>query len=46
VLHTTWMGMGPFVKGYFGDKAAGPSVSEAVLSFKELFREIRAAGLR
>jgi len=46
VLHTTWMGMGPFVRGYFGDKTVGPSVIEAVLSFKELYREIRSAGLR
>jgi hypothetical protein len=46
VLQTTWTGMGPFVKAYFGDKSAAPNVVEAVLCFKELFREIRAGGLR
>ncbi len=46
VLQTTWTGAGPFIKAYFGDKTAAPSATEAVLCFKELFREIRAGGLR
>jgi hypothetical protein len=48
VLHTTWTGMGAFVKAYFGDKSANPNTNaiEAALTFKELFREIRAGGGR
>ncbi len=46
VLHTTWMGSGPFVRAYFGDKSAAPNVTEAVQCFRELFREIRNSGLR
>ena len=46
VLQTTWTGMGPFVKAYFGDKSASPNAVEAALCFKELFREIRAGGMR
>lgn len=46
VLQTTWMGAGPFIKAYYGDKTAAPTAVEAVLSFKELFRVIRAGGLR
>jgi hypothetical protein len=46
VLQTTWLGAGPFIKAYFGDKSAQPNAVEAVLCFKELFREIRSGGLR
>ena len=46
VLQTTWVDTGGFIKAYFGDKTAAPGTIEAVLSFKELFREIRAAGFR
>ncbi len=46
VLQTTWIGAGPFIKAYFSDKSAPPNAVEAVLCFKELFREIRAGGLR
>ncbi len=46
VLHTSWTGMGPFVKAYFGDKASNTTAIEAVLTFRELFREIRAGGGR
>ncbi len=45
VLQTTWCGMGPFAKAYFG-QGAEPRVVESVLCFKELFREMRNAGLR
>lgn len=46
VLQTTWVGAGPFIKAYYGDKTAAPGVVEAVLCFRELFRAIRAGGLR
>lgn len=46
VLQTTWIGAGPFIKAYFGDKSAPPNAVEAVLCFKELFRELRAGGFR
>ena len=41
VLQTTWCGMGPFVKAYFGQGPAEPRALEAVICFKELFAEIR-----
>jgi hypothetical protein len=42
MLQTTWVGFGPFVRAYFGeDKAPLPQVTEAVLCFRELFRELR-----
>ncbi len=46
VLQTTWCGMGPFAKAYFGQGPAEPRVVESVLCFKELFREMRNAGLK
>ncbi len=46
VLQTTWCGMGPFVKAYFGDGPADPRVMESVVCFRELFRELRSGGLR
>jgi hypothetical protein len=42
VLQTTWCGMGPFAKAYFGDPAASRAVTESVLCFKTLFHEIGA----
>lgn len=41
MLQTTWCGFGPFAKGYFGEGEVRPNVAEAVLCFKELFRELR-----
>ena len=46
VLQTTWIGSGQFIKAYFGDKSAPPNAVEAVLCFKELFRELRAGDMR
>jgi hypothetical protein len=46
VLQTTWADFGSFVRAYFGDAAARRNIVESVLCFKELFREIRNAGLR
>jgi hypothetical protein len=43
VLQTTWCGMGPFVKAYFGDTSARPAVVESVLCFREVFRDIRSS---
>lgn len=44
MLQTTWCGAGSFARAYFGEPPANPRVGEAVNCFKELFREIRAAG--
>ncbi len=41
MLQTTWTGFGPFVRAYFGGGEVRPNVAEAVLCFKELFRELR-----
>jgi hypothetical protein len=41
MLQTTWCGFGPFAKAYFGEGEVKPNVAEAVLCFKELFRELR-----
>lgn len=41
VLATTWCGMGPFMRGYYGQAGVEPRVMEAVNTFRELFREIR-----
>jgi len=46
VLHTTWIGLGPFASAYFGEGTPDPAALEAALAFKELFRELRAGGLR
>jgi hypothetical protein len=46
VLQTTWCGFGPFAKAYFDDGPADARALEAVVCFKELFRDIRNAGLR
>ncbi len=46
ILQTTWCGMGPFVKAYYGDKTASPNVVEAVLCVREVFRDMRNADLR
>lgn len=42
MLQTTWVGFAPFVNAYFGEKQVRPEVAEAVLCFRELFRELRA----
>jgi len=42
MLQTTWCGMGPFMRAYFGEAPANQRVQEAVNCFKELFRLIRA----
>ncbi len=41
MLQTTWTGFGPFARAYFGEGEVRPNVAEAVLCFKELFRELR-----
>lgn len=41
VLQTTWTGMAPFARAYFGEPASG-NVMEAVTCFRTLFRELRA----
>ncbi|HSB17136.1 MAG TPA: family 20 glycosylhydrolase [Bryobacteraceae bacterium] len=46
MLQTTWCGMGPFVKAYFGEGETSRSAIEAALCFRELFNEIRKGGLR
>jgi len=46
VLQTTWCGMGPFAKAYFGEGPTEPKVLEAVVCFRELFKDIRNAGSR
>jgi Glycosyl hydrolase family 20, catalytic domain len=47
VLQTTWSGMAPFARAYFGEPApADPrssvNLSEALICFRTLFRELRA----
>ncbi len=46
VLQTTWCGVGPFARAYFGEGPADPGVLEAVVCFKELFSDVRKAGLK
>ncbi len=41
MVQTTWCGMGPFLKAYFGDPSAKANAVEAALCFKELFRDLR-----
>jgi glycosyl hydrolase family 20 len=42
VLQTTWTGIGPFAKAYFGETPANSQALEAVSCFRALFRELRA----
>lgn len=43
LLQTTWTGFGPFVRAYFNlDQTPRAQTAEAVLCFRELFRELRA----
>jgi hypothetical protein len=43
MLHTTWVGFGPFARAYFGEEKNPPvQVAESVLCFRELFRELRS----
>jgi hypothetical protein len=42
VLQTTWSGMAPFAKAYFGEPGAQTNVMEALACFRALFRELRA----
>ena len=46
VLQTTWCSMGQFARAYLGRGAAEPRVVESVVCVRELFRELRDAGLR
>jgi hypothetical protein len=41
VVQTTWVGFGPFVRAYFGEKTADPQIIEALNCFRELFGELR-----
>jgi hypothetical protein len=48
VLQTTWTGIGPFARAYFGEPATGDArssgnLNEALGCFRTLFRELRAA---
>ena len=43
VLQTTWTGIGPFAKIYFGEKSDNLNAVESVSCFRALFRELRAA---
>jgi hypothetical protein len=47
VLQTTWSGIAPFARAYFGEPAStgerqSPNLSEALTCFRTLFRELRA----
>jgi hypothetical protein len=51
VLQTTWVGMAPFARAYFGEPAAGDArsaanVLEALATFRAVFRELRAMDAR
>lgn len=51
VLQTTWVGIAPFARAYFGDPAANDArsstnVLEALTTFRALFRELRALDAR
>ncbi len=46
VLQTTWCSFGPFAKAYFREGPVDPAVVEALVCFKELFRDLRNADLR
>lgn len=43
MLHTTWVGFGPFVRAYFNlEPTPRAQVAETVQCFRELFRELRS----
>lgn len=42
VLATTWCGMGPFTRGYYGEAGVEPRVMEVVRTFRALFEAMRA----
>lgn len=50
VLQTTWVGMAPFARAYFGEPPTDPrsstNVLEALATFRALFRELRAMDAR
>jgi hypothetical protein len=46
VVQTTWCEMGPFVATYSGKGPVDPHILEAVACFRELYRQIRNAGLQ
>lgn len=41
MLHTTWCGMGSFMKAYLGEDRSNAAAVESAVTFKELFRELR-----
>ncbi len=41
MLQTTWCGFGPFAKAYFGEEIRNVNAMEAVVTFRELFRELK-----
>jgi hypothetical protein len=41
MLQTTWVGLGRFVKAYYGEDASSLQANEAAQCFKELMREMR-----
>lgn len=41
MLHTTWVGFGPFARAYFGEDLRNAQVMESVTTFRELYRELR-----
>jgi hypothetical protein len=45
VLQTTWSGAGAFIRAYFGEGPSNTRTQEAVMCFRELFREVRASSI-
>ena len=45
VLQTTWSGAGAFIRAYFGEGSSNTRTQEAVMCFRELFREVRASSI-
>jgi len=41
MLQTTWVGFGAFARAYFGEETRNTNAMEAVVTFRELFRELR-----
>jgi hypothetical protein len=41
MLQTTWCGFGPFARAYFGEEIRNRSAMEALVTFRELYRELR-----
>lgn len=41
MLQTTWVGFGGFARAYFGEEIKSVNATEAVATFRELFRELR-----